>query len=161
MNPYKTTCKAIGIPFDASITLIEDKTLLLEMASALGSIKVLHHLDENCPFNQEEVSQKLVSRTCSAIEFVNRYRTIYESIYKAYKSREDEEYRIILSKGFPTREEKTVYEAAMRQRLKSLFLRYLDRAFCNIIDPEDSSDRHKIQPYLLEQILELIKTVKR
>ncbi|MCC8038284.1 MAG: hypothetical protein LIP02_09170 [Bacteroidales bacterium] len=161
MNPYKTTCQAIGILFDTTITQIEDKTLLLEMVSVFGSIKVLHHLEEGSPSDLETVCQKLVTETCSAIEFVSRYHIVYKSIFKAYKDHEDEESRIIYSKEFGSREEKAVYEAKMRQRLKSLYLRYTERAFCNIIDPEDNSGSHIIQPYLVEQILELIKTVKR
>lgn len=86
---------------------------------------------------------------------VKHYNHRYKAVMKTYNEIEDMEYNRSNHRQFATEEERNEYLRQMHQRLKQIYIHYLQRAI-----PEVSITDHPdlvVQPYLLMQILKCMK----
>ncbi len=86
---------------------------------------------------------------------VKHYYHRYKAVLKTYTEIETMEYDRFNNRQFASEEERNLYLRQMHQRLKQIYIHYLQRAIPEVPISENSD--LVIQPYLLTQILKQIK----
>lgn len=119
----------------------------------VGNIDVANQFGNNA-YTHKTAIKELIELD-RIIHGVKHFYHCYKAVLKTYNEIEAMEYDRFNHRQFATMVERNEYQSQMHQRLKQIYIHYLQRAI-----PKVSLSDHPdlvIQPYLLTQILKQIK----
>lgn len=119
----------------------------------VGDIDISNQFGDNA-YTRKRVIGEMKELDC-VIHGVKHFYHEYKAVLKTYNEIEAMEYDRYNEQSFKSSEEQAQYLNQMHQRLKRIYVHYLQRAIPEVPITENSD--LVIQPYLLAQILKQIK----